>query len=118
MKKNEKLGNNFYAVISDIMRIEILYHHGGIYTDLKTEGRKSLTPFLKYIQFFFDVGYKNAEEKGGRLVNGIIGSIPHHTRFKTILIDYFNPNNITLPVGRHIYESAGATRLVLAYDPK
>ncbi len=44
-KKNKR---NFRAIIADLMRIQILYKYGGIYLDLKIEGKKSLMPFLKY----------------------------------------------------------------------
>ena len=39
---------NYNAPIAALMRYELLYHHGGIYMDFKTEGRKSYAPFLKY----------------------------------------------------------------------
>lgn len=36
-----------YAMISDLMRLEILYHHGGIYVDTTMECVKSLNSILK-----------------------------------------------------------------------
>lgn len=60
------------------MRIEILYWYGGIYFDMKVEGRKSLMNFLKYEQFFY---YSSSES----LVNGVIGSIRGNFHFRKIL---------------------------------
>ena len=45
LEGNKGSTTNYYAVIAGVMRIEILYHHGGIYYDMKTEGHKSLLPF-------------------------------------------------------------------------
>ena len=99
------------------MRIEILYHHGGIYCDMKTEGRKSLLPFLKYEQFFFHVGFGQKDGEGG-LVNGLIGSVPKQKNFKKILTEFFQVNNITLPRNSPISTQAGSYRLVKAYSLK
>ena len=72
------------------MRIEILYHYGGIYFDYKVESLKSMQPFLKYSQFFLTIGPKFYDEDGvqiedsGTLVNGVIGFIINHPRFLDI----------------------------------
>ena len=67
-----------------IMRIEILYHHGGMYFDYKVEPFKSMIPFLKYEQFFLYVGMKS-NSHSGTLVNGVIGSVRHNPKFLKIM---------------------------------
>ena len=64
---------SYSALAADLIRYELLYTHGGIYFDFKTEGMKPLDPFLKYEIFFTDA------------------SIRHKQRFPT-------PNNVGIPM--------------------
>jgi len=57
---------------SDIVRLELLERHGGIYLDADFECRRSLEPLLADVEFFV------AELKPSRVNNAIIGSVPHH----------------------------------------
>lgn len=42
------LNQNYLAAATDMMRIELLFRYGGFYMDFKTEGKRSLQPFLRY----------------------------------------------------------------------
>ena len=52
---NEQSSRSYIAPITALMRYEILYNHGGLYMDFKTEGLKSLEPFLKYTFISSDI---------------------------------------------------------------
>lgn len=39
---------NHYSQVAGIARIEILYHYGGFYFDLKAQGIRSLEPLRKF----------------------------------------------------------------------
>ena len=84
-----KRAKNYVSLAAGIMRIEILYHYGGIYFDYKVEPFKSMIPFLKYEQFFLLVGKKKTDYEGGSLVNGVIGSVRHHHKFLKIMNEEF-----------------------------
>ena len=42
-----KLNKNCYAMVSDYMRIVLLYYYGGVYMDIKSRPKKPLDAFIK-----------------------------------------------------------------------
>ena len=57
---------------SDILRLELLERHGGVYVDTDFECLRPLAPLLDGVSFFC------AYLKPGRVNNAIIGAIPGH----------------------------------------
>ena len=57
---------------SDILRLEVLWRHGGVYVDTDFECRRSLEPLIEGLDFF------TADLKPGRVNNAFIGSLPGH----------------------------------------
>ena len=70
LKRSRLLRYNYISLAVGMMRIEILYHHGGIYMDYKVEMFKSMIPFLKYKQFFLEVCSNQRITSDGRLIVG------------------------------------------------
>jgi mannosyltransferase OCH1-like enzyme len=58
---------------SDMLRLELLHRHGGVYVDSDFECRRSIEPLLDGVTFFC------AYIEPGRVNNALIGSIPGHT---------------------------------------
>lgn len=96
-----------YAMIADLMRLEILYHHGGIYIDTTMECIKPLSFILKYKSPFI----MSNEQKCGLkcrgknnmlyITNSFIASIPGYKVLERLLsekylksIDFNLPANI------------------------
>lgn len=60
-----------YAQMSDILRYEILLHHGGVYLDTDFECQKNIDPILNGVNNF-------ACSEDNRIISiGIIGSVPN-----------------------------------------
>lgn len=57
---------------SDILRLEVLLRHGGVYVDTDFECRRSLEPLIADLDFFI------ADLKPGRTNNAFIGAEPGH----------------------------------------
>jgi inositol phosphorylceramide mannosyltransferase catalytic subunit len=57
---------------SDMLRLELLKRHGGVYIDSDFECRRPLEPLLDGVEFFV------ADLKPNRVNNAIIGSTPGH----------------------------------------
>lgn len=57
---------------SDVLRLEVLHRHGGVYLDADFECLKSIEPLLEGVRFFC------AYNDPGRVNNAIIGSVPGH----------------------------------------
>lgn len=72
----QRYSNRSYSAPTvSLIRYELLYRNGGIYIDFKTEGKKNLSPFLKYSLFFIDVDYEqNHYIQPLNVGNGIIGA--------------------------------------------
>ncbi len=87
-----------------------MYKYGGIYLDFKIEGKKSLRPFLKYEQFYFQV-------TNFTLQNGVIGSIKGDRHHYTLLKDFSDPKLISAPRTNH-FETTGDTKIWSSYTPK
>ena len=57
---------------SDMLRLELLQRHGGVYVDTDFECRRSIEPLLDGVTFFC------AYIDPGRVNNALIGSVPGH----------------------------------------
>jgi inositol phosphorylceramide mannosyltransferase catalytic subunit len=57
---------------ADVIRLELLYRHGGVYVDADFESLRPLDPLLEDVDLF--LGYR----KPKRPNNAIIGSVPGH----------------------------------------
>jgi mannosyltransferase OCH1-like enzyme len=57
---------------SDMLRLELLHRHGGVYVDTDFECRRSIEPLLDGVDFFC------AYIDPGRVNNALIGSVPRH----------------------------------------
>lgn len=93
-----------YAMIADLMRLEILYHYGGIYVDVTMECVKSLNFILKYKSPFImsneeKCGLKCRGENGMLFIsNSFIASIPKYKVLQRLLSDkYLKSIDFTLP---------------------
>ena len=111
LEENKNLKKNFLVKLADIMRIEILYRHGGNYFDFKVEGFKSFLPFLKFKQWVFNMDLKKFDENNtliedGALAHGCVGSIPGHPHFKEILETRFRPGLIHM-ADANLFETTG-----------
>lgn len=70
--------SNVYAQISDLMRLEILYWHGGYYFDTTFELKKPLDPLFSKTPQTFVACNEVKQEDVGYLSNAFIGAIPKH----------------------------------------
>lgn len=66
-----------WAFVADYIRIDVLYHYGGIYLDTDMEIIKDITPLLDIDLF---LGYENEQ----KMSFGILGVIPEHELFKEL----------------------------------
>jgi mannosyltransferase OCH1-like enzyme len=123
IKKCMQIGNELgtikkkYAQISDMMRLEILYRHGGVYIDITIECLKNLNKLLNNTTYSFvvsnenDCGFKCKTSNGYYISNSFIAS----TRYNKILefmfkqlryVDFYSPyvNQQTGPyfIGKNI----------------
>lgn len=57
---------------SDLLRLELLHRHGGVYVDTDFECRRSIEPLLEGARFFC------AYIDPGRVNNALFGSVPAH----------------------------------------
>jgi mannosyltransferase OCH1-like enzyme len=57
---------------SDMLRLELLKRHGGVYVDADFECRRSIEPLLDGVTFFC------AYIDPGRVTNALVGSVPGH----------------------------------------
>jgi len=93
-----------YAMVADLMRLEILYHHGGIYIDATMERVKSLDKILKTKSPFImsneePCGLKCRGEYNKLFIsNSFIASIPGYKVLKRLLSDeYLKSIDFNLP---------------------
>ena len=64
---------------ADILRLELLWRHGGVYADTDLECRRSMEPEIGDAEFF--TAYlkpKNVDKSSDRVNNAFIGSVPGH----------------------------------------
>lgn len=65
-----------YAGKADILRAEILFHHGGIYLDADSECLKPLDAAL--LRYHFFASYENEKLRPGLIGNSAFGCEPNH----------------------------------------
>ena len=91
-----------YAMISDLMRLEILYTHGGVYLDTTFEKVKNISKLLDKKGYDFVVSNEISDPNLDLdyMSNSFIASIPHHIVLKRLLspkklnqIDIYNEAN-------------------------
>jgi hypothetical protein len=66
---------------SDMLRLEILHRHGGVYVDCDFECRRSIEPLLEGVELFSAWLKPPQEGKRGRVNNALIGARPGHPLF-------------------------------------
>jgi mannosyltransferase OCH1-like enzyme len=81
-----------YAMIADLMRLEILYHHGGIYVDTTMFALKNFDDILDVKSMFImsnenDCGLKCKSKKGMYISNSFIASVPEYKVLARLLSD-------------------------------
>lgn len=93
-----------YAMIADLMRLEILYHHGGIYVDTTMECVKPLDNILRNKSPFImsneePCGLKCRGNEGKLFIsNSFIASIPEYKVLARLLSDkYLESIDFNLP---------------------
>lgn len=93
-----------YAMIADLMRLEILYHYGGIYIDATMECIKPLSFIFKYNRPFImsneeRCGLKCRGENNSLFIsNSFIASIPGYKVLERLLSDkYLKSIDFSLP---------------------
>jgi mannosyltransferase OCH1-like enzyme len=96
------------AQLADLMRIEILWRHGGVYVDIDCEVIKPFDPLLCHSLFIGE--YK------GELQNAVLGSVPQHKGLRAVMNSLLEYD--VLPIGP-INESTGPvllTRILASRD--
>ncbi len=92
--------------VADIMRYEILYHHGGIALDADSRCVRPLEDWLLEPSEF--VCWENEFVRPGLLACGAMGSVPHSPFFGQIIHDIFAADSIT---GDVAWKTVGPLRL-------
>ncbi len=96
-----------YAMIADLMRLEILYHHGGVYVDTSMEALKNLDVILENASDAFFImsneayGGLSCESHGKKYIsNSFIVSVPGYIVLERLIsekylsgIDFSQPAN-------------------------
>ncbi|MEE8670878.1 MAG: glycosyltransferase [Heyndrickxia coagulans] len=76
--------NEKWAFVSDFVRLDVLYQHGGIYLDTDVEVRKSFDPFLNHSFFTcFETGIEN---ENYLVSTAVLGSI----KSNKVISDFLN----------------------------
>jgi mannosyltransferase OCH1-like enzyme len=65
------------AQLADLLRIELLWQHGGVYVDVDCEAIRPFDPLLEHLLF---IGANQ-----GELQNAVIGSIPGHPGLRDVM---------------------------------
>ncbi len=68
-----------YAGKADVLRLELLYQHGGVYSDADSQCLRPLAPLLEGVECF---GMTNAY---GNVANSTLGCTPGHPAFKQLV---------------------------------
>lgn len=117
VKAGKKMQKSKFAQIADMMRLEILYHYGGVYVDTTLEPLKNFTPLFASGHTFYicnedPCGFECVGKQNKRYIsNSFIASIPKHPVLKRLLtqlksVNFHSPlvNMETGPyyLGKHI----------------
>ncbi len=86
-----------WAMIADLLRLEILYHHGGIYIDTTAEALQNFDPILENSSKFImsneqECGLKCKSHKGKFISNSFIASVPQYIVIKRLLSNEYLEN--------------------------
>jgi len=84
------------------MRLEILYHYGGVYIDITIEKRKNLTSLLDHKDYKFCISNEVDDELDQQYMStGFIVSIPHHKFLKKLLsVKVLNAIDLDMPANK------------------
>ncbi len=87
IKKIMCLEKPVYAMIADLMRLEILYHHGGVYLDTTFEKVKNLNTLLekKGYKFVMSNEIQDPDLKLRYISNSFIASVPRYVVLKRLM---------------------------------
>ncbi len=87
IKKIMCLEKPVYAMIADLMRLEILYHHGGVYLDTTFEKVKNLNTLLEKrgYKFIMSNEIPDPDLKLQYISNSFIASVPRYVVLKRLL---------------------------------
>ena len=96
-----------WAAKTDILRLEILYQYGGIYTDIDSVCYKKLDSLIDGLTCFGMCG------NDGRVANGTLGCTKRHPAFKKLINSLENnvyrlkEGRINKKKGTHVFWIAG-----------
>ena len=87
IKRILKLEKPVYAMIADLMRLEILYHHGGVYLDTTFEKVRNLTSLLDQPDYRYVMANEipDPDLELPFISNSFIASIPRYIVLKRLL---------------------------------
>ena len=89
----QALDEKHWAGASDIARLALLWHHGGIYLDTDVEVlRKEKLLALQWDAFTYGTCYVGEETKDGDLCGAVIIAAPHHPMIARMLEVYAGTN--------------------------
>lgn len=84
-----------YAMIADLMRLEILYHHGGIYVDTSFEAVKNLDAIGEKASFIMSnelscgLKCRGGDKKALYISNSFIMSVPKYIVLERLISDAY-----------------------------
>lgn len=87
------------AQLADLLRIELLWQHGGVYVDVDCEAIRPFDPLLEHLLF---IGANQ-----GELQNAVIGSIPGHPGLRDVM-DTLLEHKVLPPIS--VNEATGVSR--------
>ena len=87
IKRMLRLERPVYAMIADLMRLEILYHHGGVYLDTTFEKVRNITPLLNKPGYKFAMSNEipDPELELPFISNSFIASVPRYVVLRRLL---------------------------------
>lgn len=97
-----------YACATDIMRVEILYEHGGVYVDADS---KCLMPLKN--GWFIDEQFWAVRDYTGWVANGVIGCVPEHPIMERYLEKLAGPHHYWEYGARMLTDCIDDTAIIL-----
>ncbi len=87
IKKILKMKKPVYAMLADLMRLEILYHHGGVYLDTTFEKVRNLNTLLDNPDYRFVISNEVSDPDLHLpyISNSFIASVPRYIVLKRLL---------------------------------
>ena len=77
------------AELADLIRLEVLWRHGGVYVDADCEAVRALDPLLRY-------GFFIGTEDGRSLTNAVLGAEPAHPAIRAYMDAIVNEDRLSL----------------------